>query len=446
MRPSARHLWLPLPLGLVCIVCYGIFAYELQRNDSVKLLTLWSLLFACSYTLMKYLKGAIRWTLTLGLVFRLVFLVAMPNLSQDFYRFIWDGRLLAQGLNPYLYLPDTLISTYPEVIPQAKELYQGMGSLSSGHYTNYPPVNQFCFAIAGFLSGKSILGAVVAMRLIIILADIGILYFGQKLLKSLGMSIAPLLFWFFLNPFIIIELTGNLHFEGVMVFFLIWSLYLLHKGNWRASAVLLALSVSVKLIPLLFLPLFFQTLRWRKSIAYYAIVGGVTLLLFSPFFSQTFIDHYAETVGLWFTNFEFNASIYYLLREIGYMFRGYNEIEIIGKILAVIVFLFISGMAIFRKNTPISRLLTSMLFAMSIYLFVATTVHPWYLVTLVVLAIFTPFRYPMLWCVTVVLSYVAYSHTNHREQGWTLLLEYVPVYGMLCWELIRVKGHQRVSS
>ena len=162
--------------------------------------------------------------------------------------------------------------------------------------------------------------------------------------------------------FIIIELTGNLHFEGVMIFFLIWSLYLLHSGRWKWAAVIFSCSIATKLVPLMFLPLFFWWFLKYKSdakkevntrsgllklIGFYSIVGLSTLILFIPFFSSEFITNYSKTVGLWFGKFEFNASIYYLARSIGYLFRGWNEIEIIGKILPVLVFLFIKSRGLY---------------------------------------------------------------------------------------------------
>ena len=149
-------------------------------------------------------------------------------------------------------------------IAQAEELYAGMGQLNGSHFSNYPPINQLCFVIAGLFSGHSILGSVIVLRLLIIAADFGTLFFGKRLLKQLNIPVKNI-FWYILNPFIIIELTGNLHFEGVMIFFLVWSLYLLHSGRWKWAAVVFALSISVKLIPLIFLPLFFQWFK-RQSV------------------------------------------------------------------------------------------------------------------------------------------------------------------------------------
>ena len=91
-----------------------------------------------------------------------------------------------------------------------------------------------------------------------------------------------------------------------------------------------------------------------------------------------FINNYSKTVGLWFGNFEFNASIYYIAREIGYTITGYNEIAIIGKVLPMISLLIILGLSFLKQNTTLPKLTTSILLAFTCYLFLSTTVHPWY--------------------------------------------------------------------
>lgn len=441
-------------LVLISIILYFLFAYFLERTAFNQLVFIWFSLFGCFYFLIKSDKISFSNLVGISILFRFIFLFATPNLSQDFFRFIWDGRMILEGFNPYLSLPETFIQQGINPIAEATELYAGMGEMNGSHFTNYPPLNQLCFLIAGFFSSKSIFGAIVVLRLIIILADIGILYFGKKLLEKLNLP-AKNIFWYVLNPFIIIEMTGNLHFEPVMLFFLVWSLYKLQQQKWVFAAILLACSVSVKLIPLLFLPLFFQWFiqlsknskekkwiltfsRMTKLIGFYAIILSTTLLLFLPFYSTELIANYSNSVGLWFRNFEFNASFYYIFREIGYQFRGWNEIAIIGKITPILTILFLLFLSLFRKNKTEIQLITALLFGICFYYFTATTVHPWYLATPLVLSIFTKYKFPIIWSFVVVFSYQAYANDPWKENLWFVFLEYFMVFSYLIYEIIKI--------
>jgi hypothetical protein len=286
-----------------------------------------------------------------------------------------------------------------------------------------------------------------------------------------------------------------------MIFFLIWSLYLLHSDTWKFAAVVFALSIATKLIPLLFLPLFFMWFMKNKKvltipashqdnlkkknigilkhvkhdekrkfvengkkqsvlkkatassftfhhdgltklmrlILFYSIVGLTTVLMFLPFYSEAFLNNYTKTVSLWFQDFEFNASLYYIAREVGYLFRGYNEIAIIGKIIPIIVILFVLALTFFRKNKSTVQLITSMLLVLSFYYFTATTVHPWYIATLLMLSVFTNYKFPLVWSFAIILSYLAYINTDNTENLWIIGLEYVIVYSTFIWEVFLTK-------
>lgn len=440
---------------ILSVILYFFFGYFLERAQFNLLLFLWISLFGCFYWLLKSNTFSFNTLALLSILFKLIFLVAIPNLSQDFYRFIWDGRMIFEGLNPYLSLPKVFIEQQKYPVNQAVELYNGMGIMNGSHYTNYPPINQLCFLIAAIFANKSILGSVLVMRVIIILADIGILYFGKKLLASLNLPVRNI-FLYALNPFIIIEMTGNLHFEPVMLFFLVWSLYKLQQQKWVLAAILFACSVSVKLIPLLFLPLFFQwfvkkrvhnksliTWNWfkfysekpQKLLYFYLLILAIILLLFLPFYSSELISNYFNSVGLWFKSFEFNASFYYIAREIGYLFRGYNEIAIIGKIMPILAVLFLIGISFFRNNKSTIQLITAMLFGLSFYYFTSTTMHPWYIATLLILSVFTKYRFPLIWSFVIILSYQAYANLPWKENLWFVGLEYLILYVFLIWEV-----------
>lgn len=437
----------------------------MERTNFIKLISLYAGLFIFAYLIINRFELEIKnnfWYLAgIGILFRLLFITAIPNLSQDFYRFIWDGHLVAKGISPYLFTPN-LSGIIGESIPQSQKLLDGMGSLSATNFSNYPPINQLFFAIAALFSGKTILGSVLAMRLILSIADIGILYFGKKILQRLNLPIKNI-FWYFLNPFIIIELTGNLHFEGVMLLFFVCALYLLLKAKWFWAAILIGLSISVKLIPILFLPLFLMyftsknrneenllNLNLKALIQFYLVIGLTVVLSLLPFLSSGFISNFSSTIALWFQNFEFNASVYYILRWIGYETVGWNLIGIIGKILPLIVLLFVLVLSFlgFKKYKTAQlnmdkRLFTLILFSISFYFLLSTTVHPWYIATPLLLCVFTQYRFPVVWSFMIILSYSAYGKEGFAENLWLVGLEYLMVIGYAIYEISKHrKSHQ----
>ncbi|MCL6220059.1 glycosyltransferase 87 family protein [Zunongwangia pacifica] len=455
---------IPLLLCLTAAAFYWSFAYDLDRTDFPKLITLYAGLFFLSFKLIQLLKTRFWLLAGAALIFRLIFILALPNLSQDFYRFIWDGRLLADGINPYLSTPNLLMeSAHFGSISQAQELVKGMGALSASNYTNYPPINQLIFAVAGLISKNSILFSVIIFRVFILLAEIGILFFGRKLLKHLNLP-QYYIFWFLLNPFVIIECTGNLHFESVMGFFILLSFYLLWKRKWIISAIVLGISVSVKLLPLMFLPLFLKffsikkntseiienrsftnqisanisdlkSIKWVKLLSFYAIVLITVILSFLPFYNSAFLTNFSESVGLWFQKFEFNASIYYIVRWIGFQIKGYNIIADAGSILPVITFIIILVISLFRKKSSLKSLISGCVFALFFYFLFSTTVHPWYIATLLLLSVFTNYRFPIVWSFVAILSYYAYGNVEFQENLWLVTLEYIVVIGFAVIEV-----------
>uniref|UniRef100_UPI00404A83B3 polyprenol phosphomannose-dependent alpha 1,6 mannosyltransferase MptB n=1 Tax=Flavobacterium sp. TaxID=239 RepID=UPI00404A83B3 len=433
-------------LVLVSVFLYSYIAFFLERTQFVNLALSFTILFYCGYKLLQLEKDNFKFLVVVVFLFRLIFLLATPNLSQDFYRFIWDGRMILEGMNPYLHVPNDLMVQENFKLSQADELFLGMGNLSASHYSNYPPINQLIFFITSWFGNQSTLTSVVVMRIFIILSDLGILFFGSRLLSYLKLPKANI-FLYLLNPLVILELTGNLHFEGVMSCFLMGSFYFLMKEKWIVAAVLLSLSIATKLLPLLLLPLFFSYFGWKKSFVFYALVIGLNALYFSPFLSEALFENYTKTIGLWFTNFEFNASIYFVVREIGFYFVGYNIIQTTGKIMPFVVFLFILYRTFFTKNATISDLILNALIVLSFYLFLSTTVHPWYVINLILLSVFTKYKFPIVWSLLIILSYFAYSQIDFKEDLFLIFVEYVLVFGFLAFEyFFYQKGNNTIFS
>ncbi len=431
----------PILLVVAGMLFYFVCAYELDRADTIRLVSLYGALFFICFKLIQFEKWNLRFLLASGLLFRLIFLFALPNLSQDYFRFIWDGQLLLEGINPYLFSPDELIQQANPVVAPLGDLYQGMGSLSARNYSNYPPLNQLLFAIAALIGGKGVTGPLIVMRMMVLIADLGILYFGRKLLKKINKS-PHLILWYFLNPLVIIELSGNLHFEGVMLFFFIWALYLTAQMRWFWPGILYGGSILLKLVPLLFLPLFLRYYGFRNSLKFYTVVAATLLLGVWPFMAGGAGGNYLNTLALWFSNFEFNAGLYNVIKEIGVYFdaKPWELIKSYGKISPLVTLLVVLLLTFLRKNKHPKVLLGSMLWALSCYYLLAPTVHPWYIISLVLLCVFTDFRFPLFWSAVVILSYAAYAHPDYEENMPLLALEYIVVIGMMLYEIIRYRG------
>lgn len=441
---------IPFPLIAliaVSLTLYSLFAYTLERTQTTLLLGMYALLFSGFLLLSRYGKLHFKTLLIAGILFRLVMLFAAPNLSQDFYRFIWDGELILLGIDPYVQSPSALLDQVQEQLPFAQELFEGMGSLSASHYSNYPPLNQVFFALSA-LGGKSLLGKIAVLKVIMLLADVAILSFGIKILRILKRP-ESLILWYFLNPFVIIELSGNLHFEGVMMAFFLGGLWFLFQKRHLPAALCIAASISVKLIPLIFIPLLYMHCtdgKWfpgpKKTLEAIAFTGFILLLTglsFTPFTSFNNLEHFMESVNLWFSNFEFNASLYYLAREAGYWIKGYNTIGSIAPWIPVITLFTVIGLCFDRRNGQPQQLIISMLWAITVYLFISTTVHPWYLVTPLLLSVITNKKYVMVWTALVMLSYITYANTSYKEWAIILWVEYGITFLIFYLEMVRNK-------
>src|SRR5680860_983960 len=103
MENFYRNHKIPLLLVLTACLFYASFSYDLVRSDYIKLITLYCGLFFLSWKFLQLEKNNFWFLACAALLFRLIFIAALPNLSQDFYRFIWDGRMIVEGWNCLLY-------------------------------------------------------------------------------------------------------------------------------------------------------------------------------------------------------------------------------------------------------------------------------------------------------------------------------------------------------
>ncbi len=250
-------------LLLLCGVGYYVLAYQTERENFTQVVSLFTFLFAVYFVAYKFFsKPHFNYLLIAGILFRILLLFSIPNLSDDVYRFIWDGRLAANGINPFSHLPAEIMQM-PPVTGITKELFVQLNS--PHYYTVYPPVLQGVFWLAAKLFPVNLFAAIVFLKCIIFLVELITFFLLLQLLKKLSFP-KHFSLLYILNPLVITELTGNVHFEGLMIFFVLLVFLLILKNKWQESAIFLGLGIATKLIPVVFLPLIVNRLGWKKFV------------------------------------------------------------------------------------------------------------------------------------------------------------------------------------
>lgn len=434
-----NKLW-RVVLSFIFILFIISISYFTQRSNSFWLITQYVGAFAVYMFIIiqQDEKSFLHW-ITIAVVARISLLMLTPNLSDDVYRFLWDGELLAHDFHPFSHPPSWYMQNQIPV-ESLQSLYPKLNS--PNYYTVYPPFLQYTFLAAVSFS-DSITGSIVLFRLFILLAEGCTLWLLCRLLKLSMVSYTGVLLYA-LNPLVILELSGNLHPEAFMITFLLFSFYLIEKNKINLSAILFSLSIATKLIPLIIGPALVLKLGLRKSILFIAVAGITAVFLALPIVNIDLIAGFKNSLGYYFQKFEFNASIYYVVRSIGYWWYGYNIIQSAGVGLSIISTLAIVLFSIkrWKRNTEnsVSELSIIFLGCYTLYLFFATTVHPWYITPLLAVSIFTRFRFPIVWSLFIFMTYAGYTATGFQENLLIVSVEYIVVLCIMLLEIRQTKS------
>jgi alpha-1,6-mannosyltransferase len=411
-----------------------LVSYKIDRNQFEYLMGLVAVLFFVYLYLLKLAKEVKYFLPLIGIafLFRLILLFAIPNLSDDYFRFLWDGELVKSGINPFVYLPSKTFAAIPSFQSESHQFLLNKMN-SPNYYSVYPSVLQGVYfgAVAG---SQSLLGSVISYRFLGIIAEIITTVFLLRILVFLKLPKSRI-FIYLLNPMVIIEFIGNLHGEIFMICFTIMAVYYLFKDNFLLSTILLGLAVSCKMLPLIFMPLIVRKLGWGRGVLYGAVAGLVFVLGFAPFIDSMLIANIGNSVGLYFQKFEFNASLYYLLRWLGYQITGYNTIGILGKLLPIMSLIAITYIAFFKKITNDFDFLNRISRSLLVYYLCSLIVHPWYIGFFIPFAVISNQKFGLAWSFFAFFSYATYSHSPTQENLWLIGLEYLCLMATLIYDL-----------
>src|SRR5882724_10323543 len=227
--------------------------------------------------------------LVLGGIFRLSIVFAPPFLSDDIYRYVWDGRVQAAAINPYRYIPaDEHLQSLRD-----EEIYPKINRRDYAH-TMYPPAAEATYFLTTRISES-----VTWMKLTIVGFELITVWLLMELLASFGMPRQRILIYAW-HPLAVWEFAGSGHIDPLAFAFIALAL-LARKRNWEtATGISLGLATLAKLFPILLFPALYKRWGWKMPAALAAtiVVGYLPYLGVGPLGVLGFIPGYAQERGI----------------------------------------------------------------------------------------------------------------------------------------------------
>lgn len=442
---AGTHSWSTHSISLLYLLLIGVLFSWTDRANAIVLFLLFAGSFALYLLLLHRKNVSFNYLFRVGIAAQIIAFFSLPNLSPDSYRFLWDGAITWMGQNPLESTPEFLMSL-PHYSKDAylQELYEGISDLSKRNFTCYPSVNQMYFLVANAFSNSVVVNLVILKFLIFGTQLIGLRYF-VKILEHFKVS-ANKVFILALNPLWLIETLGNLHFEGVMLSFLVIGFYFILKEKWLLAALFIACAIHVKLIPIVLLPFLLRFLGWKRSISFYALIGAFGLLLATVYFGPYNYQNFRASLTLYFESFEFNSLIYHHYIEYGRELYGYYPTHLYGVNLSRTGTYLILMLAFYGGRFDFQKLMTRMIFGLLIYFLFATTVHPWYVITILGLSVFTRFSFGIIWSALIFLTYAAYGDFSEETVQLLIHIEYGILLAVVLFELIWKRPLLRIAA
>ena len=302
------------------VVCVGIFVLSAADADGFGRPTL--VVFGMGIAgLIGYAwhrdEVTTREVILFAVLFRLIAFPLLPSLSDDGFRYIWDGWLQVRGVNPYLFRPTGI----PPELMAEPELFARLNSGS--YYSVYPPASQLVFLIGSFVGGGSWLSSWYVIKATFLAIEGAGLWALSRMVSPRSLMLYA---W---HPLVLIELAGQAHTEAGMVGLLLLSFLAYRSDHSAMSVAALTAAGWFKLYPLLLLPFLLRRVGWR----YISIAGILSAVMVLPYAAPNAISHVRESLDLYVRLFEFNSGPYLLLKEAGLAWTGEDWSKLLGPVL-----------------------------------------------------------------------------------------------------------------
>lgn len=249
-------------------------------------------------------------------MFRLFLLFTSPTLSDDIYRYIWDGHLLNEGLNPYSLPVDSPLLDPYNIPARALVNHRSMA-------TPYLPVAQLLFGVLALIAP----GGILAFQIAAVTFDLLTGWLVMDLLRRLNLHPQYVLLYLW-NPLVVVEFAHSAHLDALMICTMMAAFWFWVRTNDEiriASPVALAAAAMTKLLPILLMPLFLARWGWKHLLLFATLI--LLLLAAFSFPAGWGLIGPLDGTGLfgalriYLANWNYNSGIYHWLEV---WLSGYN--------------------------------------------------------------------------------------------------------------------------
>jgi hypothetical protein len=398
--------------GTVVSACVALWCVQGDQTERIpSFLLAYALAFA-AYLAALHASRAIsprglRTALLASVAWRAALVAAPPLLSDDLYRYVWEGRIQLHGGNPYAWgdRPDS-----PKWAGLRDDVWE---RLNHKNYTAiYPPLWQLVSrGVVSLHDSPTAMKAFAALCEVLALVALG------RLLRLRGLPAERLLVaaW---SPLALVEIAGSGHNEALGLLFLVLSLLALEAHRPLASALAAALAFQSKLVPGLVAAAWWRRYRPLHLLAG-AVVAGVLVLPYASAGSGLW-----QSLGKYGQYWTFNETLFALLA----VAAGSHETAVAIAASFVVLVAAVLGA---RRSEPVAAALA----VLAAWLLLTPNVLPWYALWFVPFLALRETPSVLLFTGTVVLAYLVYPGWlagGSWHIPWTVrALEYGPCVAVM---------------
>lgn len=359
-------------------------------------------------------KQAVWLIIGFAVLFRVTLVFHPPVGSDDIYRYVWDGKVAAEGINPFRYAPvDSILGGLHSEEISSKINFPEMRTI-------YPPLAQVLFYVSNVMFGDSLFG----LKLFLILFDVLSILMLYRFFDESPRGV--LLYAWSPIPVMYFALDG--HIDALGIPFLLLCLAAVKRNRLIAGVLTLGLAGLAKLYPLFIVPFFLKIANgWKELLLAFT---PIIMLIVGCWFYWEETGGLLESFRVFSATFEFNGSIFHIADAL----VSTNEKAHLASAILFVVWI---GCVFFVERGFNEKVFLSFLG----FVIFAPVVQPWYLSWLAVLVV-VRWSTAVFWLLGLsnISNFVVYQYrlTGVWEDNVILLvLEYVPFYLLIMRDVLR---------